>query len=179
VASPLSQGSPISPALRAPSEPTSLPDLSTSYALLTGPSSLVYGVRCGAFALIDPPGDHAIRELREAGRWDLVRSVLRGPNAGGRLYAATALVEAAGGIVGLDDLDDLEQQNALSPDDARALRALARDTTPVATCSACSSSTSSAADVLRVEPTWPPRRLTSRRLAPAPSPALPSRAPEW
>jgi hypothetical protein len=127
-------------------------DLSAPYELLMSAArSVVFGSHCGYLG-IDPPGKDAMTRLVAARRWDLVGNVLRGPNAGGRLYAATAIIERAGAKIGRDEVEAIR---ALSPEDARTLLALARDTTSVDTCSGCTSSISSSAKLLEVVPSWP------------------------
>ena len=83
------------PATEVPSE------LAPAFELLTSPyEQLVIGRNC-SYTGAPPPGAVEIRAIVAAGRFDLVRLVLRGPNPEGRVWAAHALLERGA----LDDAD--------------------------------------------------------------------------
>jgi hypothetical protein len=84
----------------------------------------------------EPIGRTAIEALNQSGRVDLVRSVLRGANPEGRVYAAEAL-QAAGWVDGSD---------------ARVIETLRSwNEVPISTCSGCFVTKSVAAELLAGE----------------------------
>lgn len=103
--------------------PEALPDESCAqaYRTLMNPlSKLEVGTGCGIVGL--PPRGRAETEaLTKAGRFDLLRSILRGPNPESRVYAAHALTNAG----------------ALEAADRTAIENLARRPVTIVTCSGC------------------------------------------
>jgi hypothetical protein len=92
-------------ALGPPLEAAIPPELSRAYERLTSPlAPLIVWRRAEGW------GDHEIRALADAREYALLRAVLRGPNPEGRAYAAVML----------------QQGNALSDADRRAVQILAR-----------------------------------------------------
>lgn len=100
-------------ALGAPT-PVEVPDtLRAAYDVLTDPLEEVvlgssYGDDGGP-----PPGRAQIEALVKAGRFDLVRAILRGLNVEGRLYAAWALRTRAGSVLDAADQRAIEAVLAL------------------------------------------------------------------
>lgn len=67
-------------------------ELANAYALLSSPTKeVLVGDSCG-YGAQPPEGKKAIDSLVNANRWDLVENLLSGPNLGGRVYAALALL---------------------------------------------------------------------------------------
>ena len=67
------------------------PELAEPFALLDSPSeTLTIGTACGAGGS-PPRGNLAMQRLVDAGREDLLRDVMRGMNAGGRIYGYIGL----------------------------------------------------------------------------------------
>lgn len=67
------------------------PELAESFALLDSPSAtLTIGTACGAGGS-PPEGNRAMQQLVEANREDLLRDVMHGMNAGGRIYGYIGL----------------------------------------------------------------------------------------
>lgn len=94
------------------------------HAYLTSPfgASSPLGGGCGDGGAV-PPHRTAMQALVAAGRWDLVREVLRGPNPTGRAYAANALWV----------------NRQLDAADARVVRTLARESSgKFSVCHGCS-----------------------------------------
>jgi len=77
----------------------------------------VFGVECG-FVSTKLAERQAIEEIVAAGRWDLVRGILRSLNPEGRTYAAQALIES----------------DQASPADSRAIRRLCSSDLPIRIC---------------------------------------------
>jgi hypothetical protein len=108
-------------------------ELSPSYSRLTDRNaSLEYGRACGLFGWTPPRGRPEIDALVSAGRWDLMRAVLRGPNPVGRLYAADALLS----------------QPIVTRADAQTILAMVRDDAQVSVCSPCTSYESTTSAIL-------------------------------
>jgi hypothetical protein len=108
------------------------PDLSRAYATLMSPlEKLAVGVSCGR-GEGSPYGRDAAAALRTAGRVDLLRNVLRGPNPEGRVYAARALAK-------LGATDDA---------DAKIIAKLGSSSTPIQSCSGCIFMQTPSADAL-------------------------------
>ncbi len=104
----------------APASPTP-PELAAAWRTLTDPlEELVVGTGCG-FVGLPPPGFLSTRALVEAGRFDLLRAVLRGPNPEARVFAAHALGARA----------------ALDATDAAAIATLAALPLELRTCEGC------------------------------------------
>jgi hypothetical protein len=97
------------------------PELAEAWRTLTDPlEELVVGTGCG-FVGLPPPGFLSTRALVEAGRFDLLRAVLRGPNPEARVFAAHALGAHA----------------ALGATDAAAIARLAALPLELRTCEGC------------------------------------------
>jgi hypothetical protein len=93
---------------------------------------LAVGSSCG-FVGASPRGRDATLTLRSAGRVDLLRNVLRGPNPGARVYAAKALTKLG----------------ALRPEDANVVKSLTSASTRIVTCSGCMFMTGSSAEAFQ------------------------------
>ena len=102
------------------------PDLKDAYEVLTalGESLVLSEDVCG-YAAVTPRGKAAIDAIVAAGRFDLLSNILKGHNAGGRVYAALALTA-------------MQRKGAELPADVqrtmRIVRALDMD---LKTCSGC------------------------------------------
>jgi hypothetical protein len=111
------------------------PELAEPFALLDSPSeTLTIGTACGAGGS-PPEGNRAMQQLVDATREDLLRDVMHGMNAGGRIY----------GYIGLRLLG----RNTAADD--RAFDRLKALELEVETCSGCSSTrqTAKAIDLAR------------------------------
>jgi hypothetical protein len=108
--------------LRLPERVEDLTDaLVSAYETLMSPmTDLAVGDNCG-FASVPPAGREEADALQSAGRVDLLRNVLRGPNPEARVYAARALT----------------RMDAIGPDDLRILHRLASRPIPIQSCSGC------------------------------------------
>ena len=67
-------------------------EIENSYKVLTDPGNLIIGSHCG-YAGQKPKGLAAIQVLARYKRLDLIQKILNGPNLGGQVYAAWALLE--------------------------------------------------------------------------------------
>jgi hypothetical protein len=95
--------------------------LRASYETLLEPSeSLMFGHACG-FGGTRPPGRREMDTLVTAGRFDLIRNVLRGPTPEGRAFAAEALRNA----------------HRVTADDRATFAAIRRSGGSVAFCEGC------------------------------------------
>ncbi len=121
---------------QAPVLADSLPrSVREAYERLMSPlEELAVGSSCGIVGR-SPAGRDAMLTLIAAKRIDLLRNVLRGPNPGGRIYAAQAL----------------RQLRAMSPQDEAIVAALASSSTPVTLCNGCMFSEKTSADALQVK----------------------------
>jgi hypothetical protein len=117
---------------------TPIPDtLAPHYELLTSPySHLHVGEVCYVNA-VKPQGRIAVETLQAAGRLDLIRNVLRGPNPEGRVYAAQALLTLA------------QQGTPLNPADAAAIKKIRTQPTPIMVCMGCMVHSEPAAGLLK------------------------------
>lgn len=106
--------------------------LAEPFALLMSPlKELNVGETC-YFAATKPEGCEAIEKLSAAGRYDLIRTILRGPSPEGRAYAALIL----------------NKENKASPDDLVVEEKLKKLNIPVSVCHGCAISTESFTEVL-------------------------------
>jgi hypothetical protein len=107
-------------------------ELQKSYEILASPlDRLVVGTACGV-AGSPPLGAKETLMLEKAGRLDLLRNVLRGPNPEGRVYAAQAL----------------RRHQPLTPDDASVIEKIRTQPTIIFGCSGCMPMNAPAAQVL-------------------------------
>lgn len=99
--------------------------LRASYNILMSPfSELTVAAVCG-IASTPTEGQSAMNQLREAGRIDLIRNVLHGPNPGARIFAAQALIDLAG------------NQQRLDPADRATIETLRHLGIPIRVCRGC------------------------------------------
>ena len=105
--------------------------LAPALAVLTEVGSLIVGERCG-FAGRPTPGHAATTALVAARRADLLAAALRGATAGGRVFAARALLRGG---------------NA-SADDERVIALLRAMPTPITACTGCTHWGTTAAKLL-------------------------------
>lgn len=112
-------------------------DLAAAFALLTSPyERLDVGDVCyeGGDA---PEGKTATDRIVAAGRYDVLRRVLRGPNPDGRVYAARALLARA------------RKGQPLAPTDKRAIDVIRGSDVPISACSGCEVFDAKAAELLQ------------------------------
>ncbi len=110
--------------------------IEAAYGLLMDPAEeTVVGTTCG-FAPTPTAGFEAGRRLVAEKRWDLIENVLRGPSAGGRIYAAAALRKhQADGF-------------PLAPETQEVLRRIESLPLEILTCSGCIISSQTSAEAL-------------------------------
>jgi len=122
--------------------------LRSSYELLISPNgSLEIGSQCG-FAGKTMEGLVAIRKLAKARRIDLIRNVLSGPNPGGRVYAAQALLE-------------LERRGSnINAGDKEKIRKITSSKITLTVCYGCLFSTLTAKEILDSETRSPLRGVS-------------------
>jgi hypothetical protein len=105
----------VRPAVEVPAE------LQVEFVLLTSTQPLVPFARRAGIAGAETEGYLAGRAIADAGRFDILRNILRGPSSTGRAFAAVFLLERARNL----------------PDDDRVIRAIRHHTPRVMGCSGC------------------------------------------
>lgn len=115
-------------------------DLAEAYQLLVDPwGAITYGDSCGDGG--EPPvSREAIELLKDAGRFDVIRNVLRGANPEGRIYAAKALLES------------LEPVAAPTPSDLAVIERIRGLDIPISVCGGCTFYEQSASEILALPP---------------------------
>jgi hypothetical protein len=109
-------------------------DCREAFEVLMSPLSVLsIGDFCGDGGDI-PEGTQAIQHLTLAGRFDVIKAVLRGPNPEGRAHAALSLI----------------RHNQLTDDDMRVINKLSKDETPLETCEGCLFTTQKFADIVKL-----------------------------
>jgi|CXWL01.1.fsa_nt_gi hypothetical protein len=115
-------------------------ELAEAYSLLSSAyADLHFGTSCG-YGGKPPAGHDEIQNLIRAGRWDLIKNVLRGPNPVGRLYAAEALLRA--------DLKADKDKKIIDPDDRQTIDTIRYAGIRIPRCSGCFGGETNAAQEL-------------------------------